>query len=264
MAQQLPSVPGHSPAPRGRIVLIHGAAHGAWCWERIVPLLEARGFNVDAVDLPGLGDDQTPAEHVTFDAYVRRVLEAVRARPEPVLLVGHSMGGGPISQAAENAAEQIEKLLYLTAVLPQNGETPGMMMELSARFRGRSAGTALRPGPAEGTLEFVPEMAAAVFYNQCDPETAASAARRLRPQATGPLQGMPITLTRERWGRIPKIYVLCTEDQALPPDLQRWLCARAAGVKVVERPWDHSPFYSDPRGLAELIAAEAVAAGPAP
>lgn len=245
-----------APALR-RIILVHGAAHGAWCWEQVVPQLVARGLAVDAIDLPGLGDDPTPPQAVTFDAYVQRVLTAIRSSAEPVLLVGHSMGGGPISQAAEAACEQVGKLLYLCAVLPQHGEGLGAMMEMSSRFPGRSASAGLRPAAVEGAIEFASDMAAELFYNRCDPATAARATARLRPQATAPLQGIPMVLTPARWGRIPKTYVVCTDDQALPPDLQRWLCARATGVKQLERAWDHSPFYSDPAGLAELIAAEA-------
>ena len=247
-----------SDASGRRIVLVHGAAHGAWCWERVVPALEARGFLIDAPDLPGLGADDTPPAQVTFEAYVRRVLKAIRARPGPVLLVGHSMGGGPISQAAEDAAGQVRQLLYLTAALPVNGEGLGALTQMTARFPGRSAGTALRPGPLPGTMEFAVEMAAAAFYNQCDPATAAMAVGRLRPQAVGPLQGTPLTLTPGRWGRIPKTYVVCTADQALPPDLQRWLCSRVPGIRIVERAWDHSPFLSDPAGLVDLLAAQAL------
>ena len=106
----------------GRIVLIHGAAHGAWCWEEVVPLLRARGFEVTAPDLPGLGADTTPPKDVTMESYIQRIVEAVGDIGPPVLLVGHSMGGLPISEAAERIPSRISKLIYLTAVLPQSGE----------------------------------------------------------------------------------------------------------------------------------------------
>jgi alpha-beta hydrolase superfamily lysophospholipase len=76
-----------------RIVLVHGAAHGAWCWEEVIPRLQARGYVVDALDLPGAGDDPTPPERVTFDGYTRRVVEVLNARREPALLVGHPWAG---------------------------------------------------------------------------------------------------------------------------------------------------------------------------
>lgn len=240
-----------------RIVLIHGAAHGAWCWERVVPLLRAQGFEVDAPDLPGLGEDRTDPRDVTFASYVQRVVDTVSARPGPVLLLGHSMGGGPIAQAAEFCADRIGKLVFLAAMLPANGEGLGMMTQMSSRFPGPTAATGIRPSAIEGAMEFAPELAADAFFNLCDADTARAAVARLRPQATRPLQGDPMTLTVERWGRIPKTYLLCARDQALSPALQRWMCDRDRTVKVIEREWDHSPFLSDPAGLATVIAAEA-------
>ena len=74
-------------------VLIHGAWHGGWCWRKVVPHLEAAGHTVIAPDLPSHGDDPTPAAEVTLDDYVRRVCEILDAQDEPVVLVGHSMGG---------------------------------------------------------------------------------------------------------------------------------------------------------------------------
>ena len=53
-----------------QFVLIHGAWHGAWCWEKVVPLLKEAGHQVHTIDLPGLGEDQTPISEVTLDAYV--------------------------------------------------------------------------------------------------------------------------------------------------------------------------------------------------
>ncbi len=74
-------------------VLVHGAFHGAWCWTKLTPELEARGHRAVAFDLPGGGEDKTPIEQVTLDAYVERVVETVAQESERVILVGHSLGG---------------------------------------------------------------------------------------------------------------------------------------------------------------------------
>ncbi len=103
-------------------VLIHGAWHGAWCWDKVVPLLEKEGHKVEAPDLPGHGNDKTPIPEISLQAYADRVCEILDAQSEPVILVGHSMGGVVITQAAENRPEKIKKLVYLTAFLLQNGE----------------------------------------------------------------------------------------------------------------------------------------------
>jgi pimeloyl-ACP methyl ester carboxylesterase len=235
-----------------RIVLVHGAAHGAWCWEELVPLLEARGYEVSTLDLPGLGDDPTPQKDVTFAGYVRRVVDVVEAGTKPVLLLGHSMGGAPISQAAEEIPDSIGKLIYLAAILPRDGES----MAAVGLGGDDSAARAVIPSDVEGAHGFDPALAPAVFYNSCDPATAARATKRLRLQADAPL-ATPLKLSPERWGRIPKTYIICTRDRALPTAQQHWMCERAPDVKKRLMETDHSPFYSDPVGLAEIIDQEA-------
>src|SRR5690242_8929821 len=96
-----------------RFVLVHGAWHGAWCWDKVVPLLEIKGHSAHAIDLPGHGRDLTPTAEVTLERYVERVCQALVAEPEPAVLVGHSMSGMVITQAAERCPEHIQMLVYL-------------------------------------------------------------------------------------------------------------------------------------------------------
>src|SRR5947199_8070365 len=103
-------------------VVVHGAWHGGWCWYKIAPLLEAQGHSVLAPNLPGHGDDKRERP-VTLDSYTNRICEIARAQVEPVILVGHSMGGIAITQAAENCSERAKALVYLCAFLPRNGES---------------------------------------------------------------------------------------------------------------------------------------------
>ena len=83
-------------------ILVAGAWHGAWCWEYVIPLLEARGHRAVAAELPGMGADRTPLAEVDFTAWAQAVAEVVETAAEPVILVGHS-GGGPIAWAAVDA-----------------------------------------------------------------------------------------------------------------------------------------------------------------
>ena len=81
-------------------ILVHGAWHGSWCWDKVVPLLEQADHQVQALDLPGHGQDKTPLREVTLATYTNCVCEALDAQTEPVILVGHSPGGLAITQAA--------------------------------------------------------------------------------------------------------------------------------------------------------------------
>ena len=103
-----------------RIVLVHGAFGRAACWDRVAPGLRAAGHTVQAIDLPGQGDDPTPVEQVTLDRYAERVCEALAEGP-PAVLVGHSMGGMVITQAAARCPSLVSRLVYVTAFLPWDG-----------------------------------------------------------------------------------------------------------------------------------------------
>ena len=110
-------------------VLIHGAWHGGWCWDELRPVLEVAGHTVATPDLPGHGDDTTPIAGVTLDAYAARVGAVIDAQSEPVILVGHSMGGQVITAAAELRPDRIRALVYLCAFLPGDGDA---LMALAA------------------------------------------------------------------------------------------------------------------------------------
>ncbi|MEE3248306.1 MAG: alpha/beta fold hydrolase, partial [Chloroflexota bacterium] len=76
-------------------VLVHGASHGSWCWDKVVPLLVAQGHEAIAVDLPGntYGELDIPAGQVTLKSYTDHVCEVLDELDEPAILVGHSLGG---------------------------------------------------------------------------------------------------------------------------------------------------------------------------
>src|SRR5579859_1162399 len=101
-----------------RFVLVHGAFHGAWCWDKVIPALRALGCDATALDLPGHG--QRVNEAATLESYCGAVLR--HAEPGDIL-VGHSMGGIPITLDADAAPERIGGLIYLTALLPVQGRS---------------------------------------------------------------------------------------------------------------------------------------------
>jgi pimeloyl-ACP methyl ester carboxylesterase len=240
-----------------RVVLVHGAAHGAWCWEALVPKLTGRELTVDTLDLPGLGDDPTPPREVTFQSYVDAITRVIEARPGRVLLLGHSMGGWAISAVGEAMPEKIGKLVYIASMLPKDNETIGGLAQSLPQFNEPSAFGCMRRSDVDGAHEFVPELAGQTFYNLCPPDVVKHAVARLRPQADAPRSSpLPLRLSAERWGAIPKTYIVCSQDRAMPVSAQHWFCERAPEVKKRVMRTDHSPFFSDPDGLAAVIADE--------
>ena len=232
-------------------VLVHGAAHGAWCWVKLVPELEALGHKAVTLDLPALGEDKTPIEDVTYEMNVDRVAGVIGLQAEPVVLVGHSMGGVTVTGTAERVPDRIRLLIYLTAFLPRDGESinslaasPLWIPETGARAITRSA---------DGlSVSVTPEGARERFYSDCTEEDIAYSLPRLRPQPFV-IRDTPMRITAERFGRVPRAYIHCTEDRSIGLAVQREMVARSPCRAVASLPTGHSPFLAAPKELARIL-----------
>lgn len=232
-------------------VLVHGAYHGGWCYEKIVPLLEAAGHTAIAVDLPGHGNNVLPIGDVSLDAYVNHVCDIVSAQPAPVILVGHSLGGMTITQVTERLPEKVAWVVYLTAMMPKNGQNRTDLAE----FEGPEKMAAKRIISEDGLSSTMPEeIIPPTFYGQCSAEDVARAIERLVPQATEPFLRQAQT-TPERFGSVKRAFIECERDNAIPIDMQRAMIAAQPCDRVFTIDTDHSPFYSAPDELARDLLA---------
>jgi len=230
-------------------LLIHGAWHGAWCWKHVVPMLRSAGHSVVAPDLPGHGDDETPYKQVNLEKYVMSVCNELDKLDDQVILVGHSMGGIIITETAERRPGKIRALVYLCAFLPQNGECLAGMEQ-------RNPQPAVPPNlvpTKNGLTATIPEdKVTDLFYHDCPDADIEYAKRHLCPQALG-LLNTPVTITPENYGRIPRNYILCTEDRALCLDFQNEMVNASPGTATYSLKSSHSPFFSMPEKLVELL-----------
>lgn len=231
-------------------LLIHGAWHGGWCWRKIVPLLEAKGHRALAPDLPGHGDDKTERVTVTLDSYTSRICAIARTQPEQVILVGHSMGGVAITQAAENCRERVGALVYLCAFLPRNGDS---LMSWALQDQESMVNASTTSPRTDGVMGFKPEYSREAFYGNCMDEDVALAQSRLVEQSGAPF-GTPVQTSAERWGRIPRYYIECERDRAITPKLQREMQKHSPCRQTFSIDTDHSPFLSAPEQLADILA----------
>jgi pimeloyl-ACP methyl ester carboxylesterase len=220
------------------VVLVHGAWHGAWCWEPVVARLGAAGRRSVAVDLPSVSS--TTATLADDVACVHAALDALDG---DALLVGHSYGGVVVTDAGTHPA--VAHIAYLTAFALEPGESAG-----ENSLKGGEAGSALDDAiqVAEGALTIDAELAIPAFFHDCTEAVARDAAARLRPMSLSALQGK---VGRAAWREKPATYAVCTDDRAIPVALQRSIAARIGNT--VNWPTSHSPFLSRPDLVTELL-----------
>ncbi|OWJ74569.1 alpha/beta fold hydrolase [Haematobacter genomosp. 1] len=231
-----------------RFVLVHGACHGAWCWRAVEAALRRRGHETQAIDLPCRGEDHTPAREATLAGFAERV---ARAMERPSVLVGHSFAGFPITAAAALVPDRIEQLVYVAAYVPAPGRSLRDMRKAWPDQPLRGSYVMAEDGAA---FTFRTEMAGPLFYHDCAPEIAADAAARLCPEPVAP-QETPIPDT-DAATALPRRYILCTEDRAIPPTFQAAMVHDWSETVVMRLATSHSPFLSKPHALAELLCYE--------
>jgi pimeloyl-ACP methyl ester carboxylesterase len=221
--------------------LVHGAWHGAWCWERVVPELAARGHRAITMDLPC--EDPT----ATFSTYADVVCDAVG--DEDIVLVGHSLAGLTIPLVA--ARRPVTRLVFLCALVPQPGRSFAQQTQDEDDMLGKDYAVGLSELDQEGRRRWVDESAAHTFlFADCDARTATAAFERLRPQAVA-AYSVPCPL--DELPSVPATYVLCTEDRLVMPDWSRRAAGPRLGADLVELPGSHSPSLSRPGELAAVL-----------
>jgi pimeloyl-ACP methyl ester carboxylesterase len=233
-----------------RFVLVHGAFAGAWLWEGIVGKLEAAGHTVEMLDLPGSGNDHTPLEEINLNAYAERVCEVLGRSDEQAVLVGHSMGGMAVTQAASRCPDRVASLIYVAGFLPGEGQSLRGLTELPEGEGDHVQATMVVSGePPIATL--LQDDSIIAFYNQAPPEQALWAAQGQRPQPVIPF--VDEARLSEGYERIPRSYVHCTRDQANMPALQRRMIEERRVQRVIELDTDHTPQLSAPDDLVKAL-----------
>jgi pimeloyl-ACP methyl ester carboxylesterase len=234
-----------------RFVLVHGAFCGAWIWRPLIERLRTKEHSVEAFDLPGLGEDHTPVREITLDACADRLCEVLSSHPEPTIVVGHSMGGIIATHGAARCRDRVAALVYITAFLPKDGQS---LLDLAKLPEG--AGDQVQANiviEGEPPVAVMPAAASRhALYECCAEDVAAWAIRHQRPQPVAPF-ATPVSIPPGALDGINRYYVVCTQDRAMMPTLQRRMIAENPCVEVVELSTDHTPQLSMTEELAQAL-----------
>jgi pimeloyl-ACP methyl ester carboxylesterase len=214
-----------------KLLLVHGAWHGAWCWQPVLDRLQAADIRATAIELP----------FTCFEDDVATVRNAAASLGPQVVLCGHSYGGRLVSAAAV-ALPVASHLVYLSSQLLNAAQLE------EYRRRPRTTNTAV---PDRDTVR-------CKYYNACAEEVFEAAARRLRPMISVP--GGMLGLDCRPWETVTSTYIVCAKDRAIEPDAQRRMAANT--TYSAEIPADHAAFYSAPAELSRTLASVVRSARP--
>ncbi|KAK7386480.1 hypothetical protein VNO78_26740 [Psophocarpus tetragonolobus] len=241
-------------------ILVHGACHGAWCWYKVKPRLESSGHKVSVLNNAASGINMKEIEDVhTFSEYSEPLLQLLASIPpnEKVILVGHSLGGMGIALAMEKFPEKVAVGVFLTGLAPDIEHNPSYVLE---KFKESipSAGwldTDFAPNGNKTSLLFGPKFLSDKIY-QLSPIEDIELAKALIRRSSLFIEDMSMqkNFSKQGYGSVPRVYIVCTEDLTITLEFQLWMIQNAGFNDIVEiKGADHMPMFSKPQELCDSL-----------
>lgn len=230
-------------------VLVHGAWADESAWGFVRNEL-AQKANVVVVNLPAHGIDLTDAHNVSLKDYVNTVVKAVNQQPGKVTLVGHSMAGVVISQVAEMIPQKISKLVYVSAYLPKNGED---LLSLSKQDAQSKVGGALEFNADYSAARIKKDLIVPAVCADCPAFMQDILVKYHKEEPAKPL-GEKVTLTKTKFGSVPKYYIHTTQDAAVGYELQKQMVKNNGTIKkTFDMNTSHLPFVVQPQAFVRIL-----------
>nr|QNR54842.1 salicylic acid binding protein 2 [Betula medwediewii] len=245
-------------------VLVHGACHGAWCWNKLKPQLEAAGHRVTALDLEASGINMKAIQDVhSLHEYTRPLLDLLASLPpnEKVVLVGHSLGGMNLALAMDNYPEKVSVGVFATAFLPDTTHKPSYVLDqyvertpadnwLDTQFS--SYGSVKEPTTS---MFFGPKFLSCKLYQLSPIEDLELAKTLIRPSSLFRENlSKAKNFSNEGYGSVQRVFVVCDEDLGIPLEFQRWMIENGGVKDVMEiKGADHMAMFSKPQELCHRL-----------
>ena len=214
------------------VLLIHGAWADGSSWSKVIPLLEARGLHVVAVQIP----------LTSFADDVAATQRAIALEDGPLLLVGHSYGGAVITEAGNDP--KVAGLVYVSAVAPDKGESAfGLITSVQTPIDSE-----LRPDQS-GFLKLTPRGIAEDFAQDLSAKEIAVLTATQIPVSVAAMKG---EVTTPAWHSKPSWYIIAANDRAISPELEASQ-AKKIGATATTVPSSHVVMLAQPSKVAEVI-----------
>ena len=230
-------------------LLVHGGSHGSWCWDACAEVLRREGHQAVSFDLPGHGQDPTPRDQVTLQAYGEAIRDQLeRCGPQPPVLVGHSLAGIGIAEAMATAPIALDQLVMVAALVLKPGERAIDRIPESRR----PSYFELAEASDDQSISLHADVTRKLFFNDLNESQAAAYHARLTPQPLGVyLEESPFDLSTLT---CPRHYLACRDDQALGLESNLLYAARLGGTtRILEA--GHDVVLSEPDMLAQVLMA---------
>ncbi|MBN8666446.1 MAG: alpha/beta fold hydrolase [Chitinophagales bacterium] len=229
-------------------VLVHGAWADESAWGAIRNQLAVRA-NVEVVNLPAHGIDLRDGRKTGLADYVKTVTETINRQPGKVILVGHSMAGMIISQVADRLPQKIDKLVYVSAYLPRNGESAA---GITNAFLNNQPIEAFQFNEDYSLVSIKKEMLPTVVCADCPDEMKQILVKYHKAEPVNGLNDKVVLGTN--FTKVPKYYISTTEDYAVPYALQQQMIRKNGTVKkAYEMKTSHLPFVVQPQEFLRIL-----------
>ena len=275
---------------KAAFVLVHGGWHNHSAWDRVAPILETNGFAALTLDLPGAGANaiaplslsRRPFDPVAFagepspmagvtqeertQAVVALVKEAASLGDGKVILVGHSAGGMTISAVAEKVPNLLRAVVYIAGFMVPSGMTLLDVLQHESMSSALSPGLFVGDPVAIGATRIHPgsidegyrSLLKASFYADVPESDIARMTSLLHCDESNAGALAPSEITSARFGTVPRHYIRCTLDRAIPLTGQDHMVATVdstIGGKTITHTLEssHSPFLSQPVALSRIL-----------
>jgi pimeloyl-ACP methyl ester carboxylesterase len=219
--------------------LVHGAYHGAWCWDGVVDELTARGHRTVATDLPC--EDPTAG----VERYAAAVVDAMTGLGDDAIVVGHSLGGVTIPAVA--AARPVGRLVFVAAIVPAPGRH--LMEVMAADPPADPEFMVAGVDHGDGTSRYQPQYVERFFTHDA-PDRTEWVTARLRRQSWAVLN--EVYPLRE-WPNVSSSYIVCRDDRVVLPDYQHRVAREVLGVEPIELDGGHEPMIARAAELAAVL-----------